>query len=74
MLAGIGTKQGSNPRPWTEAFLDALLVFGYVFLATLAVGGYPPTIAVVYTSAIASGIAFMASLAAWRRLSLPARA
>jgi len=65
------TATGTNPTAWKEAIIDAALVFGYVFLASLGVFGFPPNIESVYISGLSSGIAFIASLSAWRRIKLP---
>lgn len=57
----IGDGGGSA---WMIALRDGLIVFFSVFLATLAGYGFPPGWEALYTSGIAAGIVFMASLRA----------
>lgn len=66
MLAGNGAVRDVGAVK--EALIDSGLVFGFTFLSALAVFGFPPTLEAIYLSLISSGISFMATMAARRKI------
>lgn len=58
-------------NPWVEALLDALIIFFFVFLSSLTQTGFPITVEALQAAGLAGALAFFASIAAWRKISLP---